>query len=224
MFENLKLSDIQVKQSGILRTHSNTRPILWLIEENGKRAVVKDFSLNGVLFRNIIGRFLVWREKKAYANLKGIKGIPTFYREIDGLAIVIEEIQGSNLQRIHDSTGIPAKFYSDLYSLLNIIHHSGIAHCDLKRAPNIILGSDGNPYIVDWSAAIFKSEFRFFPLSLIFSRFVRDDLQAVIKLKLKFNPDMATPEEKISYMDKSRAERIIRFLRDKARDLLKKIS
>jgi len=224
MFESLELSDISKKQCGVLRKPSNTRPILRVIEENGKKAVVKDFSVNGFMYRNIIGRFLIWREKKAYEKLDGIKGVPIFYRGISGLALIIEEIPGKNLMAVHKSTGIPEQFYSDLYSLLKTIHEVGLAHCDLKRSPNIIFGDNGKPYLVDWSASISKEEFGLFPLSLIFKRFVRDDLNAIIKLKLKYNPEMVSTEEKIMYMNRSLTEKIIRNIRETARRLLKKIA
>jgi serine/threonine protein kinase len=224
MFESLKLSGIPEKQCGILRKHSNTRPLLRVIEEKGIRAVVKDFSVNGFIFRNIAGRFLVWREKKAYQKLKGIKGIPVFYGAVNGLALVMEEIPGKNLNAVHQTGGISPQFYSDLNSLLKTIHNAGLAHCDLKRTPNIFVGDDGRPYIVDWSASISKTEFKVFPLSLIFKRFVRDDLNAVIKIKLKYNPEMVSPEEKSSYLDRGLFERMIRGIRDKSRILLKKIA
>jgi RIO-like serine/threonine protein kinase len=223
MFESLKLSDISEKQCGVLRKPSSTRPILWVIEEKGKRAVVKDFSVNGFLYRNIAGRFLVWREKKAYQKLKGIKGIPDFYGDINGLALVMEEIPGKSLKAAHQTSGVSQEFYSDLNTLLETIHDAGIAHCDLKRMPNIIIGDDGLPYIVDWAASISRTEFSFFPLSLIFNRFLRDDLNTIIKLKLKYNPEMVSPEEKNRYLDRSLFERIIRGLRDGSRKLLKKI-
>jgi len=224
MFESLKLSDLSERQCGVLRNPTNTRPILRVIDENRERAVVKDFSVNGFLYRNTAGRFLVWREKTAYEKLEGIKGVPIFYRSINGLAIVMEEIRGKNLKDVHKTTGIPEKFYADLYDLLNTIHEAGLAHCDLKRAPNIIAGDDGMPYIVDWSASISKREFRFFPLNLIFKRFVRDDLDAIIKLKLKYSPELVSQEEKDTYMNRGYIEKIIRILRDNARKLLKKIA
>lgn len=223
MFESLNLSDLPERQCAVLRRPSGTRPVLRVIEEDGKRAVVKDFSENGFLYRNIAGRFLVWREKKAYEKLKGIKGVPVFYRSINGTAIIMEEITGKSIKAVHKTTGIPEGFYSDLNDLLKIIHAAGIAHCDLKRAPNIIVGDDGKPYLVDWSASIFKSEFRPFPLSLIFKRFVRDDMNAIIKLKLKYSPEKVSSEEKVAYMNRGFIERIIRIIRDNARKLLKKI-
>jgi RIO-like serine/threonine protein kinase len=224
MFESLNPSDIAERQCGTLRKSSRTRPVLRVIEKDGKRAVVKDFSVNGFLFRNIAGRFLVWREKKAYQKLKEIKGIPAFYGAIKGPALVMEEVQGKNLHAVHQASGIPQQFYSDLYLLIEAIHNAGLAHCDLKRAPNIIVGDDGRPYIVDWSASISKSEFGVFPLSLIFNRFMRDDLDAIIKLKLKYTPELVSPEEKANYLDRGLFERVIRDIRDKSRRLLKKIA
>jgi len=224
MFESLKPADIAERQCGTLRKSSSTRPILRVIEEDGKRAVVKDFSVNGFLFRNIAGRFLVWREKRAYQKLKGIKGIPAFYGVIKGPALVMEEVQGKNLHVAHQTSGITQQFYSDLYLLIEMIHNAGFAHCDLKRAPNIIAGDDGRPYIVDWSASISRSEFGFFPLSLIFNRFMRDDLDAIIKLKLKYTPELVSPEERANYLNRGLFERVIRDIRDRSRKLLKKIA
>jgi len=224
MFESLKLSDLPERQCGVLRKPSNTRPLLRVIEENGKRAVVKDFSVNGFIYRNTAGRFLVWREKKAYEKLEGIKGVPVFYGSIDGLAVIMEEIPGESIKSVHKTTGIPEKFYMDLHDLLRTIHAAGLAHCDLKRAPNIIVGNDGMPYLVDWSASISAGEFGVFPLTMIFKRFVRDDFDSIIKLKLKYNPEMVSMEEKEEYINRGFFERLIRYIRDNARKLLKKIA
>jgi RIO-like serine/threonine protein kinase len=224
MFESLKPSDIPEMQCGILRKSSNTRPLLRVIEEHGLRAVVKDFSVNGFLFRNIAGRFLVWREKKAYQKLQGIRGVPVFYGAVKGPALVIEKIPGRNLNAVHKSSGISRQFYSDLRLLLDAIHSAGLVHCDLKREPNIIVGDDGRPYIVDWSASISKNEFGIFPLSLIFRRFIRDDLNAIVKLMLKYDPELVSPEEKTSYLNRGLFEKIIRKIRDRSRRLLKKIA
>ncbi|MBU1904416.1 MAG: hypothetical protein KJ573_12600, partial [Proteobacteria bacterium] len=102
MFDTLKLSELSANNAGILRGPSSTRPTIWIVEENGIRAVVKDFSTNKFLFRNTVGRFLVWREGKAYKKLRGIRGVPVLYRVVDGLALVIEEIQGRNLENLEN--------------------------------------------------------------------------------------------------------------------------
>jgi RIO-like serine/threonine protein kinase len=224
LFETLTLSDIPKQQCGMLRKPSSTSPVIWILEQDGIRAIVKDFCLNGFLFRNIIGRFLVWREKKAYERLKGIKGIPTLYRTIGGLVLVIEELSGNNIESMETVARLSETFFEDLRLLVDAIHERGVAHCDLKRAPNIILGDDGKPYIIDWAASISKKEFGFFPLSLIYERFIKDDLNAIIKIRLKHHPEKVTPEERNQYTHRSMAERVIRYIKDKVMDFLKKIA
>ena len=107
MFESLKINELPESNVGIIRKPSNTRPTIWLVEENGVQAAVKDFSRNGFFFRNVVGRFLIWRERKAYSKLKGIQGIPRLYRVIEGLALVLEHIPGKNVEELKVEWGTP---------------------------------------------------------------------------------------------------------------------
>jgi serine/threonine protein kinase len=224
MFESLELPDLPKRQCEILRKPSSTRPTLWKVEEDGRKAVVKDYSTNRFLYRNTIGRFLVWRECKAYRMLEGLKGVPTFYCVIDGLAIVIEEISGRNMEDFQDDQEIPKGFFQELKNLVKSIHEHGLAHCDLKRAPNILLGDDGRPYIVDWSSSISRREFRFSLLNLIYNKLIMDDFNAIIKIQLRLCPETVSFAEKRRYYNRSEAEKFVRLIRDKARDLLQRIA
>jgi hypothetical protein len=56
MFRWLTIKNLPEKQIGILRQPTNTRPIIRLVEDNGVQGVVKDFSVNGFIYRNLIGR------------------------------------------------------------------------------------------------------------------------------------------------------------------------
>jgi serine/threonine protein kinase len=224
MFDSIKITDIPRYRREVLREPSGTRPALYVIQENDLRAVVKDFSSNGRLYRNIVGRFLVWRERKAYGMLTDLEGIPRYYRSIDGLALILEEIPGRNIEGLEKEKRLPKEFFDELRKLVERIHERGLAHCDLKRAPNILLGYDGKPSIVDWSASIFKTEFRFFPLNLVYRRFILDDFNAITKIQLRHCPENVTPEQKKYYNHKSRPEKLIRSIRNKARALLQKIA
>jgi serine/threonine protein kinase len=224
MFDSIKITYIPRYRREVLREPSTTRPALYVIQENDVRAVVKDFSSNGRLYRNTVGRFLVWRESKAYGRLTDLKGIPRYFRSIDGLALILEEIPGRNIEGLEKEKGLPEEFFDGLRRLVEHIHKRGLAHCDLKRAPNILLGYDGKPYIVDWSASIFKTEFRFFPLNLLYRRFLLDDFNAITKIQLRHCPENVTPEEKKRYDHRSRPEKLIRSIRNKARALLQKIA
>ena len=222
MFDTLKLSDLTKKNSGIVRASSSTRPAIWIVEENGVRAVVKDFSKNKLFFRNTIGRFLIWRERKAYRKLRGISGVPLLYRVIDGLALVTEEIPGRNLENLEKEMKLPDSFFVAMKKLVTHIHDKGLAHCDLKRAPNTLLGDNGLPYIIDWAASISEKEFMIPPLNLIYRRFKLDDHMAITKLKLRHSPETISPEEISRYNYRSWGERLIRAIRDRLREILQK--
>jgi RIO-like serine/threonine protein kinase len=224
MFELIKLSEMPKISCHILRNPTNTRPALRVIEADGVRAVVKDYSANGFVFRNTIGRFLVRRECRAYRQLDRIRGVPAFLGIREGLAVFLEEIKGNDLGNIAHGSKLPDDFFRELSDLVDRVHNRGLAHCDLKRAPNTILGNDGKPYIVDWSASISEKEFKLFPLNLIYKRFIKDDKNAIIKLMLKFRPEDVTPEQREQYLHRSRIEKCIRSFRDEVRRLIKKVA
>lgn len=224
MFDDLRLSDLPRRQISILRAPTSTRPAIRLISEGDRRAIVKDYSTNKVIFRNVAGRFLIWREAKAYRRLKDLQGVPTLYRIIDGLALLLEEVPGNDLETLAGEKKLDDAFFHALKDLVDRCHRRGLAHCDLKRAPNTILGDDGRPYIVDWSASISASEFRFFPLRRIYERFLQDDYMAIVKLRLSYLPESVSAEEKKAYQRRSRAEQAVRQLRDRLRELLQRLA
>ena len=110
------------------------------------------------------------------------------------------------------------------FHLVEAFHRRGLCHCDLKRAANVLVGDDGRPYIIDWSAAILEKEFKFFPARLIYKRFLLDDRHAVIKFQLRHCPEAIHPEDLRRYQDRSAVERAVRKLRDRARRFLQKVA
>lgn len=223
MFESLNLSDLPQTNSGVLRLPSYTRPAIWVIEEEGTRAIVKDYSRGNFLQRNIIGRFLLWRESRAYRKLRGLRGVPSLYGMIDGVALVIEEIPGKRLKKHRGDVELSGAFFDALEETVESFHRRGMAHCDLKNSSNVLVGNDGMPYIVDWNASISEREFRFFPLNLVYRRFMLDDRMAITKLKLQYLPDLLTPKERRHYEHRSLAERGVRAVRNSLRKAFQKI-
>ncbi|MFC1883281.1 hypothetical protein ACFL2O_00785 [Thermodesulfobacteriota bacterium] len=224
VFDSIKLSDIPGIQKDILRKPTNTRPAVRIVEKEGVRAIVKDFSPTGFLFRNTAGRFLIWREMKAYHLLDGTMGTPALVKVVEGLALVIEEIPGRNLEKLERTMILPEKFFHDFKKLVYRFHKRGLAHCDLKRAPNTLIGNNSKPYVIDWGASISRGEFRFYPLNRIYRRFLLDDYNAIVKLKLRHVPDAVTAMEMARYKYRSRSEKIVRAVRDRLRKVLKKVA
>jgi hypothetical protein len=223
MFQALTIKNLAEKQIDVMRQPTNTRPILRLVEEDGVRGVVKDFSINRFAYRNTIGRFLLWREGRVYERLKGVKGIAVLYRKIDGLALVLSQIEGKDLERLSAEEKPDVRFFDRLSELIHECHGRGVAHCDLKRSANVMIDEQGNPHIVDWAAAITAKEFCIYPFTLIYERFIRDDFDAVTKLKIRYYPECISDEEKRDYMHRGKGERAVRAVRDFARKWFQKI-
>ncbi len=224
MFERLRRPDLPEKKVQLLRRSSSTRPSIFIIEERGRRAVVKDYSENSFFFRNLVGRFLVWREEKAYRRLKNLAGVPILYRVMDGLVLLLEEVPGKSLEDVKDTERLPQAFFEDLGLLVEAFHRRGLCHCDLKRAANVLIGPGGKPYVLDWSAAVTERELCIFPLRLVYQRFLLDDRNAVTKFRLRHCPETVGPELKERYLHRSRTERAIRSLRDRLRELLQRMA
>jgi serine/threonine protein kinase len=224
MFEKLRRPDLPSKKVQLLRRSSRTRPSIYIIEEDGCRAVVKDYSENSFFYRNLIGRFLVWREEKAYRRLRRMAGVPILYRVMDGLVLLLEEIPGKSLEEVRDTDRLPHAFFEKLSLMVEAFHRRGVCHCDLKRAANVLIGPGGEPYVLDWSAAILERELRFFPLSLVYQRFLLDDYNAVMKFQLRHCPETVGPVSKKRYLHRSRTERALRSLRDRLRELLQRMA
>ena len=77
---------------------------------------------------------------------------------------------------------------------------------------------------MDWSASISKREFRFFPFTLVYERFIVDDLQGVLKIQLRHRPESVSAEEKRRYYHRSKGEKLVRAVRDRVRSFLQMIA
>lgn len=208
----------------LLRVPSSTRPAIWAVTLGGRPCVVKDYRSNGFLYRHLVGRFLVWREAKALRRLRGVSGVPELYGVVAGLVLVMAEVPGRNLENLEKEQPLDRAFFEALTSLVATVHQRGLAHCDLKRAPNVMVDPQGRPHILDWGASISQSEFACPLMGLIFRRFQRDDLNAVTKLKLRHIPEEVGPEERKRYYYRSPGERLLRAARDRLRGLLQKVA
>ena len=206
----------------LLRSPSSTRPALW--SPPARNVVVKDYRGNGLFFRNTVGRFLVWREAKVLRRLRGLAGVPSLHGRVQGLALIMEALPGRPVEGLEHARPLPPAFFDRLRDLVEAFHARGVAHCDLKRAPNVLVGPEGEPYVVDWSAAITASEFRLFPLFLIYRRFLLDDRNAVVKLQLRHRPGDIPPRDLERYRRRGPLERLARRVRDRARKLLQRLA
>ncbi len=223
MFSRLTIDDLYERSVKVFRPAHNTRPAIFLAKIENKEIIIKDFSRNRSLFAHSIGRLLIWREAKAYRRLQGIEGIPRFYGTFQGLAIALEYVNAPTLKDEGKRRKLGSKFFERLKQMIKLVHQRGVAHCDLKKAPNILVSKADEPFLIDWGASISKEEFRLYPLKLVYERFLLDDWLALTKMKLKFAPELVSPEERERYERRTVVEKAIRKIRDRLRELLQKL-
>jgi serine/threonine protein kinase len=179
---------------------------------SGDDAVLKDFSGKPWPVR-IFGRRQVLRELRALRRLDGIDGVPRCYGEAGVCGLLMERIDGERITRWcrnRRASGAPAEpeiaaMFERLARTVALIHRRGVAHIDLRKRDNVLVGADGIPRIIDFNASIC-----FDPdggaARLLFPLLRRIDEAAVLKWKARLAPGLLTADE-------ARRHRRMSFLR-----------
>jgi len=154
-------------------------PDVLLVEGLRGAIVVKDFRPRSAWVRQSLGRFLVWRELRAYRALDGLPAVPRFLGRLDAFAFAVEYRPGERMTR--EVTGrVSPEFSTALDRAVRAMHGRGVAHLDLRHRGNVLVGEDGGPVLIDFASAIC-----FRPGSLaarwLLPLFARYDLRAVEK-------------------------------------------
>jgi hypothetical protein len=104
-----------------------------------------------------LGRWLARREMGFLTKLHGVPGIPNAY--------AIKTSGGETLKNgvAHDyipgqpmslKAELPVDFFDKLDQLLAQLHARRIAYIDLHKQENVIVGDDGNPYLIDFQISL----------------------------------------------------------------------
>ncbi|MFA9478637.1 hypothetical protein ACERK3_10050 [Phycisphaerales bacterium AB-hyl4] len=147
-----------------------------------------------------LGRRLARRETRVLERLQGIEGIPRSAGpvEIDGqpapYVTAHHFIEGHPLaehQRVDDA------FFPTLVQMLEQVHARGVAHVDLNKRENIIVGHDGKPNLIDYQIH-YALPHRFpgnNPLARLILRMLqRSDHYHLLKHRIHHRPDQL-PED-----------------------------
>ncbi|HJR68639.1 MAG TPA: RIO1 family regulatory kinase/ATPase [Gammaproteobacteria bacterium] len=127
-------------------------------------------------------RSLSRREAAVYARLGGIAGIPRSFGLVgDGLAL--EHVAGPSLREHERQIADRDAFFGKLLATVRAMHEAGVAHGDLKRKDNIVVGAGERPYLIDFGIAVRRSATSTLWNRLVFARLVQMDLNAWVKLK-----------------------------------------
>jgi serine/threonine protein kinase len=204
------------------RRGGGSRPDVLLIDIGGRKAVLKDHNACDQGFGRLLGPLLAWREARALRRLDRIAGTPRLYSIPDSRSLLMEHMR---CKPLGEFDGDPAweAFFIDFERLLQEVHASGVAHCDL-RSPNNALICEGNrPAIVDFVSCVFRGRRWNIFSRWLFDQFSRADRDALIKLKKGVAPDLLTAAEERSLHEHTTLERTARRLGAGFRNLSRRL-
>jgi serine/threonine protein kinase len=135
-------------------------------------------------------RALLKREQAVYERLGGIPGIPRSFGLV-GSGLALEYVAGPSLREHEPRIVDRDELFAKLLATLKAMHAAGVAHGDLKRKDNIIVGAGERPYLIDFGIAVRRSATSTLWNRCVFERLVQMDYNAWIKLKYgrRVDPD-----------------------------------
>jgi predicted Ser/Thr protein kinase len=149
-------------------------------------------------------RSLLAREQAVYDRLGGIAGIPRSFGLVGG-GLALEYVAGPSLREHESRIADRDAFFAKLLATLAAMHAAGVAHGDLKRKDNIIVGAGERPYLVDFGIAVRRSATNALFNRCVFEPLVQMDMNAWVKLKYgrRIDPDVEpgvlSPEDAAVY-------------------------
>lgn len=146
-----------------------------------------------------LGRLGIRRESDVYRCLDGVPGIPRALGLAGGIHLVLEFVAGPSLRTQEAHLAERERFFRRLLDTILAMHAVGVAHGDLKRKDNIVVGPDETPYIIDFGIARLRGTRPGPVRRLVFEQVRQMDLNAWIKLKYGRKPTDLSPDDAALY-------------------------
>ncbi|HEY5622284.1 MAG TPA: hypothetical protein VIV14_00890 [Gammaproteobacteria bacterium] len=159
-----------------------------------------------------LGESRLRREHEIYELLNGIAGVPRCLGLLDGKHLVLEYIPGDSYRHKQYQLDDRDRFFDRLLTTIEAMHVAGVAHGDLKRKDNLLVGPDERPYLIDFGLAVMHTGTGR-PFEKSFFDWIRQyDYNAWIKHKYQRRVDAISTEDE-RYYRPMRLERIARAIR-----------
>ena len=159
-----------------------------------------------------LGLAALRREQQVYERLENVPGIPRSYGLVDDHYLVLEAIDGPSLRDHEPHLEDRERFFAHLFDTIAAMHAAGVAHGDLKRKDNVLVGPAERPYIIDFGVATLKKHPPRTWNNMRFAWFAQLDVNAWLKLKYRRNMSDLSPEDAELYRPLW-LERIARWIR-----------
>lgn len=169
-------------------------------------------SPHGAGLLGLPGRLTIRREHRVYERLGGIEGVPCCHALLDGLHLVLEHVPGPSLRAYEAQIQDPERLYARLLATIDAIHAAGVAHGDLKRKDNVIVGPNERPYLIDFGIACLDPPSGAGLGHRRFEYLKQFDYNSWVKLKYRKALERMTPGEAARYRPLV-LERVARWIR-----------
>jgi hypothetical protein len=142
-----------------------------------------------------IGRLHAWHEAAVFQEVGDLEIVPRFTGRWQRHGLTHEFIEGHPLER---GERVADDFFPRLAAGLGEVHRRGLAYVDLEKCENVLVGTDGRPYLFDfqiswrWPFAFLRSSWL---VRWIAGRFQAGDRYHLAKLQLRTRPDLFTADE-----------------------------
>ncbi|MFN4242839.1 MAG: hypothetical protein ACK4PI_06330 [Tepidisphaerales bacterium] len=133
-----------------------------------------------------LGRLLRDREVRIYRKLADLPNVPKLLGTVGETGFLHAYVEGRPLER---GKPVPDGFFARLEGLLRELHRRGIAYVDTNKPQNILLGDDGQPYLIDFQISWDGGP------GWLLRRLQREDLYHLRKHWRRMRPDELTPEQ-----------------------------
>jgi len=166
----------------------------------------------------LLGRFArasIVREHAVYERLAGIDGIPRCYGLVDGQYLILEHIEGKSYRDLQYEIADRDRYFESLLQTLRGMHAAGVAHGDLKRKDNLLVGPGERPYIIDFGIACMRKDKPGFANRIWFDWIKQIDYNAWLKLKYRRALENMSSADRKLYRPLV-IERVARWLRGRA--------
>ena len=160
--------------------------------------------------RKRLGQAAIRREARIYRRLQGVPGIPECFGRLNDSCLVLEYVPGGSLRKLDDQLEDRQQFFSKLLRTLRGMHEAGVAHGDLKKKDNILVGPGQEPFVIDFGIAVVEKGRKGF----VFNTVKQVDYNAWTKHKYRGRMSEIAAEDAPLYrpMRLERAARVLRVL------------
>jgi len=169
-------------------------------------------TARGPFFWRRLGEIALRREHAIYERLRDVQGVPYCPGLLDNRHLVLEHIPGDSYRQLQHMLEDRVLFFDRFLKTIKDMHAAGVAHGDLKRKDNFLVGPDERPFVIDFGLARIRPDPGRQLSRMLFEWVKQYDYNAWIKHKYLGRVDDIAPED-AEYYRPMKLERIARSIR-----------